>query len=74
VDFWRDLLKDVDCCFEVLLHADQLAQQSQFASRAAIGADGPGYPVHIDQQAVATAIDFEQVANIQLLRWSADRR
>jgi len=69
--YWHELLNDIDCCFEVLFTPAQLASHAQFEARAALTADGPTYPARINQQAVATAVDFEQIDDIQLLGWRA---
>ena len=69
VDHWRDLLQAVDCCFEVLLTAEQLAGQQQFAARAAIDDAGPTYPAWIDGRAVVTPKDFETVEDAGNLAW-----
>ena len=69
--YWQDLLDPVDCCFEVLFTAGQLARHPQFEARAALNANGPTYPARINQQAVATAIDFEQIDDPRQLDWRA---
>jgi crotonobetainyl-CoA:carnitine CoA-transferase CaiB-like acyl-CoA transferase len=68
--YWQDLLNPIDCCFEVLFTPAQLARQAQFEARAALNADGPTYPARIDQQAVVTASEFEQIDDIRDLGWS----
>ena len=68
---WRNLLDDIDCCFETLFSADDVAQQAQLKSRRALTSEGPTYPAWIDQQAVETATDFEQLATSEPLRWSS---
>ena len=70
VNHWRDLLDAIDCCFEALFSADDVAQQAQLKSRRALTAAGPTYPAWIDQQAVETATDFEQLAASEPLRWN----
>jgi crotonobetainyl-CoA:carnitine CoA-transferase CaiB-like acyl-CoA transferase len=69
VNHWRDLLEDSNCCFEALLSADDVAQQEQLQSRRALTAAGPTYPAWIDQQAVETATDIEQLAAGEPPRW-----
>jgi crotonobetainyl-CoA:carnitine CoA-transferase CaiB-like acyl-CoA transferase len=69
INHWRDLLDDIDCSFEVLFSAADIAQQAQLKSRRALTAAGPTYPAWIDQQAVETATDFEQLAASEPLRW-----
>ncbi|MCP4301205.1 MAG: CoA transferase [Gammaproteobacteria bacterium] len=70
VNHWRDLLDDIDCCFEALFSADGIVQQAQLKSRHAVTTAGPTYPAWIDQQAVETATDFEQFATNESLRWN----
>jgi len=69
--YWHKLLNHIDCCFEVLFTPAQLARHAQFAARASLNPHGPTYPARINQQAVATAIDFEQIDDIQQLGWRA---
>ncbi|MCP4768225.1 MAG: CoA transferase, partial [Gammaproteobacteria bacterium] len=69
VSDWRALLDDIDCCFEALFSADDLAQQAQLKSRRALTAAGPTYPAWIDQQAVETATDFEELDASEPPRW-----
>ena len=70
VNHWRDLLDDIDCCFEALFSADDVAQQAQLKSRRALTAAGPTYPAWIDQQTVDTATDFEELDASKSLRWN----
>ena len=61
VDEWRLRLDDIDCCFEALFGADKITQLAQFQSRKALSIAGPTYPAWIDQEAVETATDFEEI-------------
>ena len=66
---WQALLDGVDCCFEVLLTAGELAAQPQLAARAAIDAAGPRYPAWIDGQPLAIATDPQPIASARDLDW-----
>jgi crotonobetainyl-CoA:carnitine CoA-transferase CaiB-like acyl-CoA transferase len=72
--YWHDLLNPVDCCFEVLFTPAQLARHPQFEARAALTTEGPTYPARINQQVVATALDFEQIDDLRQLGWRTGSR
>ena len=69
--YWRELLGEVECCFEPLFSSDELAQHAQFESREALNAQGPTYPAWINQQPVETSPDFEQLTSHDQLRWNS---
>ncbi|MCP4469561.1 MAG: CoA transferase [Gammaproteobacteria bacterium] len=71
VNDWRDLLDDIECCFEVLFSVDEIAQQAQLKSRQALTGAGPTYPAWIDRQAVETATDIEQLDASEPPRWQS---
>ncbi len=68
---WRELLDNVDCCFEVLFTGDDLAQHAQFKSRQALTGNGPTYPAWINQQPVKISPDFEQIESNDQPRWNS---
>jgi crotonobetainyl-CoA:carnitine CoA-transferase CaiB-like acyl-CoA transferase len=68
---WRELLDNVDCCFEILFAVDGLARQAQFESRQAITEHGPTYPAWINQQPVKISADFEQIKSSAQLHWNS---
>jgi crotonobetainyl-CoA:carnitine CoA-transferase CaiB-like acyl-CoA transferase len=68
---WRSLLDDVDCCFEILFDADDLAHHAQFQSRHALTIDGPTHPVRINQQPVEITTEVEQITSPDQLRWNS---
>ncbi len=71
--YWRGLLDDVDCCFELLFTVDDLTRHAQFESRQAITKNGPNYPAWINQQPVKISADFEQINSSDQLHWSSTR-
>jgi crotonobetainyl-CoA:carnitine CoA-transferase CaiB-like acyl-CoA transferase len=73
VNHWCDLLDDIDCCFEALFSADDIARQEHLKSRRALSAAGPTYPAWIDQQAVETATDFEELEAGATPNWNTSR-
>ena len=44
LDYWNELLDDVDCCYAPLLTPDQLATNPQLQARGSVNTSGPGYP------------------------------
>ncbi len=68
---WRELLENVDCCFEILFSVDDLAQHAQFESRQAITESGPAYPAWINQQPVKISADFEEIKSSDQLHWNS---
>jgi crotonobetainyl-CoA:carnitine CoA-transferase CaiB-like acyl-CoA transferase len=73
VNHWRDLLDDIDCCFEALSSADDVAQQAHLKSRRALTAAGPTYPAWINQQPLEIASDFEQLERDAAPEWNTPR-
>lgn len=69
--YWRELLDNVDCCFEILFTVDELARHSQFESRQAITENGPSYPAWINQQPVKISTDFEEIKSNDQLHWNS---
>ncbi|MBT8437044.1 MAG: CoA transferase [Gammaproteobacteria bacterium] len=70
---WRELLDNVDCCFEILFTVDSLARHAQFESRQAITDNGPAFPAWINQQPVNISVDFEEIKSSDQLRWTSIR-
>jgi crotonobetainyl-CoA:carnitine CoA-transferase CaiB-like acyl-CoA transferase len=68
---WRELLDNVDCCFEILFTVDDLARNAQFESRQAITEHGPTYPAWINQQPVKVSADFEEIESRDQLQWNS---
>jgi crotonobetainyl-CoA:carnitine CoA-transferase CaiB-like acyl-CoA transferase len=74
VNHWRELLDDIDCCFEMLFSADELARQAQLESRRALTAAGPTYPAWINRQPLETASDYEALEPGEAPAWNTPRR
>ena len=66
---WRNLLDDIDCCFEALFEPEEIAHQPQFEYRESLTDAGPAYPAWIDGQAVRTPAEFEQIDANEPPRW-----
>ena len=67
--YWRKLLDDVDCCFEVLCDPDELAAHPQFEHRRGLDENGPRYAAWIDGQPLTLADEPEMVDSAQNLQW-----
>jgi alpha-methylacyl-CoA racemase len=66
---WQALLDPIDCCFEALLGAADLARHPQFEARRALTPDGPCYPAWIDDNPLELETEFETIAAGELPRW-----
>ena len=68
--YWRELLDDVDCCFEALLEPHELTQQAQFIARDALSENGPTYPARINNQPVDITMEVEEITSRDRLCWN----
>lgn len=66
---WKQLLDDVDCCFEPLLDTAQLEQHPQIHFRQSIGGNGAEYPAVIDDERPHTRPDFTEITVADSLHW-----
>ncbi len=71
--YWSNLLEPVDCCFEVLSIAGDLARHPQFESRHALNDAGPTYPAWINHQPVEVPTGLEMIAPDEPARWHSTR-
>jgi len=71
---WQALLDPLDCCFEALLGAGDLARHPQFEARRALTPAGPCYPAWIDDQPLEIETGFETISTGEQLRWRSDSR
>ncbi|KAG1651221.1 Alpha-methylacyl-CoA racemase [Nymphon striatum] len=69
LSYWNDLFKNVDCCYEPILLADEVAQHSQVVARNNIKADMPQFPAWINGQAVSSDEHVNIVEDTKDLNW-----
>ena len=70
-DHWQTLLDNVECCFEILLSPNDLANHRQLDFRQALNQNGPNYPAWINRQPLQVAIGLEQIDTPENLGWNS---
>ena len=67
--YWQQRLDQIDCCFEALLHADDIGQHPQVQARQSLSKSGPGYPGWINQATVTVDENLISIASAEDAIW-----
>ncbi|MGK0271996.1 MAG: alpha-methylacyl-CoA racemase [Cocleimonas sp.] len=62
--YWNDFFKDIDCCYEPILLADEVARHPQVIARNALDEANPRYPAWINN---APVINEESCSTIDII-------
>ena len=69
---WNALFKDVDCCYEPILFADEVARHPQVIARDALNGANPRYPAWINNTPVINdeiCKDFNNTDKYETIEW-----
>ena len=67
--YWHQRLDQVDCCFEALLHPDDIGHHPQVQARQSLSKSGPGYPGWINQATVTVDENLISIASTKTAIW-----